>query len=82
MSNDVLQHAAAPARGHFAISPSDTVDQPFRALFVSTAGNVAIVDHDGVVLTYPSIAANTLLNIQGKRVNSTNTTAADIKGWR
>ena len=81
-SDYALQDAAAPARSHFTIVPSDTVDQPFRSLFVSTTGNVAVVDLDGTVLTYPAVAANTVLPIQGKRVNSTGTSAADIKGWR
>ena len=46
-SDYALQDAAAPARSHFTIVPSDTVDQPFRSLFVSTTGAVAVVDLDG-----------------------------------
>ena len=55
-SDYALQDAAAPARGHFAIVPSDTVDQPFRALFVSTTGNVAVVDHRRRRADLPGVA--------------------------
>lgn len=70
-----------PGRSHAAVTKSDTVDfakldnEYPRAVWVGGAGNAAIVTPDGVAVTYEGIAAGTLIPVQAKRVNSTNTTA-------
>lgn len=51
-----------------------------RALWVGGSGNVAIVTPDGVVNTFEAVAAGTLLPVQTRRVNTTNTTATKMLG--
>ena len=74
--------AMHPAVKHYAITPSDTVDEDnvFRGLYVGVGGNVAIVTVDDTAVTYLSVPTGTLLPIQGRRVNDTNTTATDMVG--
>lgn len=66
--------------GGVAISPSDTVDQSFKALYIGGAGNVAIVTESGAVLTFTAPPVGTVLYVRGKRVNATNTTATLMIG--
>ena len=82
-SDFALQHAAAPARSHFTVTFSDSVNTPFRSLWCNAAGNVAVVDLDDVVFVY-TVPAGTELRVQGKRVNTTLTTvaASSVAGWR
>lgn len=49
-----------------------------RALYVGTGGDVAVVTPDGAVSTFKNVASGSVLPVQTRRVNSTNTTAADI----
>ena len=73
-----------PGRSTVAVTPSDTADitkkdgEYPRALWVGVAGNVAIVTPDGVVNTLTGVPAGTLVPIQTRRVNSTNTTATTM----
>lgn len=69
-----------PAVDGFAVTPSDTVDFPrsARALYVGTAGDVALVTLRGNTLTYVDVKGYIF---QGcNRVMSTGTTAANIVG--
>lgn len=71
----------SPAYGHFGITPSDTVDLPVRprALVALTAGNLALRDALGVVITYP-VAAGQVVDFRAVRVMATGTTAT-VAGW-
>jgi hypothetical protein len=77
MTNSALYTAVNWA----AVTPSDSANitppNP-RALFVGTAGNVAVVNKDGVATTFKNVASGQVLDVQAVRVNSTNTTASDI----
>lgn len=69
------------ARKWASVTASDTENIPHgtvKALYVGTAGNVAVVGQDDNAETFVSVPAGTLLEINAKRVNSTNTTASDI----
>lgn len=68
------------ARRWVSVTPSDTVNLATgcRGLFVTVAGNVALVGNDDVAITFTGIAAATVLPLGPKRVNSTNTTATGI----
>lgn len=79
-----MSQLTRPGAAHVAVTPSDTVDiakvdyaYP-RALWIGVAGNVAVVTPDGTAATYVGVAAGTLLPIQTRRVNATNTTATDL----
>jgi len=74
---------AAPASGVVTITPSNSVDLDYtvRALWIgNTAGNVSVVCPDGTTAILP-VAANSLVPVMCKRVNSTGTTATTIIGF-
>jgi hypothetical protein len=72
----------APAIDALAVTPSDTVDetQPFRALYIGTTGNVVIKTGLGNLATFANVGTATILPVQCRRVNLTNTTASGIVG--
>lgn len=70
-----------PAVQLAAVTPSDTVDlsQVARALWVGTAGSVAVIaSGDSSAVTLAGVNGGTLLPIRVKRVLSTGTTAGSI----
>jgi hypothetical protein len=71
----------APGRGHFPITPSDTVDMLVRprAIYCLTAGNAVLQDANGVNVTY-ALTAGQVLSFGPTRVLATGTTAA-LVGW-
>lgn len=79
-----MSEMTRPAATTVAVTPSNSTDiaqvynQYPRALFVGTGGDVAVVTPDAAVATLKNVASGTVLPIQTRRVNSTNTTAADI----
>ena len=71
----------APAEHAFAIPPDDNNDLDnlagggvARALWVGSAGNVAVVTVSGASVTFKGVAAGTLIPVQVKKVLSTGTT--------
>jgi hypothetical protein len=79
-----MSQMTRPGASTVAVTASNSADiaqlEGFypRALWVGGAGNVAIVTPDGVVNTITGVPAGTLLPIQTRRVNSTNTTATSM----
>ncbi len=72
----------SPARFHYAVTPSDSVDftVSFRSLYVGGGGTVVVVTADGTAVSYVNVASGSVLPVCGKRVNSTSTTATNIVG--
>lgn len=70
-----------PATRHYTITPSDTVDLPRRPriLYCMAAGNVAVQDAYGTVITY-AMEPKERLEFRGTRIRATGTTAVVI-GW-
>ncbi len=71
----------APAAGGEAVTKSNTVDVaggPFRALYIGSTGDVAVVTTSGTVLTFVGVPTGAILPVYGIRVNSTGTSAASI----
>lgn len=68
---------AAPAVSWTAVTTSDTVNMPAgcRSIYVGGAGNIVAVGWDNTVATFTAVPAGTVLPIQAKRINATNTTA-------
>lgn len=62
-----------------AITPNDSTEVNYRALFVTNAGDVALEDEDGNSETF-TVVASTILPLQPKKVLSTGTTATGIIG--
>ncbi len=80
-SQDVVKFAVDV----FLITPNDNTDLSFitRAISFASAGDLAIVTHDGTELTIPSaaLAAGIMHPIGIKRVKATGTTATGIVGY-
>lgn len=71
----------SPATKLRAVTPADGSDlDPIpRALWVGTAGNVAIIAaDDSSAVTLSNVPAGAVLSVRAKRVMSTNTTASNI----
>lgn len=76
MSDNRFNHYQQTARGHQAITPSDTVNLPaLSVVVVLTTGNVAVVDQHNTVLLYTAVPAGYVIPVTVKRINATNTTA-------
>lgn len=71
-----------PADNFAAITKSDSVDLAImtRAVYVGTGGDVVALDRDGTVVTFKNVPSGSILPIRATRINSTNTTAADLVG--
>ena len=69
-----------PATHAEAVTPSDTTDLGMvsRALYVGSAGNVAVVMADGSTATLVAVGGGTLLPIRVSRVKATGTTAGSM----
>lgn len=71
----------SPATRHFAIVPDDGADLPSlpRAVYCEAAGTMAMVDADGVELSY-TLAQGQVVIFRGVRIKATGTTAL-LYGW-
>ena len=74
--------AGSSASSHEAITAGDTTASNFAggvctAIWVGTGGDVAAVV-DGTAVTYKNVPSGYPLPVNATRVNSTNTTAADM----
>lgn len=72
----------ASARESGAVTPDDDTELSFDALYVGTAGNVAIKHiEDGNTVTYTGVGAGVILPVSGVRVMAA-TTASNIVWMR
>ena len=62
-----------------SVTPSDSTEVGFRALWINTGGVVALEDNNGNVEQF-TVLDSTLLPVQPVKVLSTNTTASGILG--
>lgn len=71
---------AAPGESWRAVTPSDSANlmPGCRAVYVGGDGDVAAVDRFDNAVTFVGVLAGTILPIQAKRINSTNTTATNM----
>jgi hypothetical protein len=67
-------------RNAAAVTPADASDvtSQARALYIGTAGNLAVQMPNGQTVTFIAVPAGTLLPITVNRVLSTNTTCGNI----
>lgn len=63
-----------------SVDPDDGTDitPPTRALWVGSAGNIAVVMEGGGEVTFVGVQTGTLLPVAVTRVKSTGTTASSI----
>lgn len=78
-----VQQTWEPTLKHFAITTHDSNNFAIntRGIYVGTGGNAVIVTEDGTAVTYKNLQSGAYYPIRAKRVNATNTTAADLVGW-
>lgn len=71
-----------PAVGVLAITPNDstTLPQIVRALYIGSAGSVAVTMQDGTTATFANVPAGTILPIRVTQVLNTGTGAGNILG--
>lgn len=64
-----------------AITFSSDHLKPFDRLYVGTTGNISLEDFGGTSTTFVTVPVGHL-NIAGRKINATNTTASNIVGLR
>lgn len=62
------------------LTPSDTAEHNFKALYVGGTGHVNLERFDGKTCLVSAVPAGTTLPLSGKRVRATSTTATLIVG--
>lgn len=72
---------ALSAQDAVAISKSDSTIVNIDALYVGTAGNVAVKTHKGTTVTFTAVPAGTVLPVKCERVMAA-TTAQDMVGLK
>lgn len=72
----------SPARGGFAITPSDSTDlsTETRAIYVGTAGDLVAVLSSGSELSFVGLAGGMVLPVRARRVKATGTSAGYLLG--
>lgn len=73
---------SGPATHGFAVTPHDAnvLSETTRALYVGSAGSLAVVLASGAAVTFAGVASGTMLPVRTTRVMATGTTATDILG--
>lgn len=62
-----------------AVTKSDTTVVNCRAVYVGTAGDLAVMPLNGsTAVTFKNVASGSILPVQAAKIMSANTTAADI----
>lgn len=72
-----------PAWKHAVVTPHDSTNLPdgiCRALFIGTGGDIVVVDEDDTAIPY-TVPDAYIFPFNAKRVNSTGTTADQIRAW-
>lgn len=70
----------SPIFGAESVTPDDEdeFDRPSRALYVGTGGNISVLMHNGVEITYTNVPDGSWMPLRCRRVNATGTNATDI----
>lgn len=73
---------SGPAAHGFAVTPNDstTLAETTRALYVGSAGAIAVLMASGASITFPGVPAGTMLPVRVTKVMATGTSATDIIG--
>lgn len=66
----------------FSITPSDATTQRASAVYVGSAGNVAVKTEDGTTLTFSGAQAGTILPVKTNQILATGTTATNLVGFK
>lgn len=72
----------APARGGFAVTPSDSLDlqRETRAIYVGGSGDLSLLMADGSAIVLSGLVGGTIVPVRAVRVKATNTTATLLVG--
>lgn len=66
----------------FVITPSDATTQRALAIWVGSAGNVAVKTEDGTTVTFSGAQAGGIIPVRTLQILSTGTTAGSLVGFR
>lgn len=62
------------------ITPSDTVAQTYRAIYVGGTGNLTVKTAGGDSTTFNAVPVGTIIPVETQLVNATGTTATFLVG--
>lgn len=68
----------ASAKQITAVTPHDTTELVFNALYIGVSGDVTIEGLDGTSVTFVGVLSGTILPVRGIGVDSTGTDALSI----
>lgn len=79
MADPSIQDSSFPADYAKAVTPHDSTnfDNPCRALYVGTSGNIVAIIN-GTAITFVGVSGGSIMPVRATRVNSTSTTASNI----
>lgn len=80
MSNENINYKSASFRGAKAITPSDSAEVCYSAIYVGGTGNVAVTTPAGDTLTFVAVQVGTVLPICAVKVLATGTSATNLVG--
>jgi hypothetical protein len=66
----------------FTITPSDATTQRALAIWVGSAGNVAVKTEDGTTVTFAGAQAGSIIPVRTLQILATNTTAGSLVGFK
>lgn len=68
--------------GGAVVTPSDTTQINFRALYIGSAGNVTVIAESGESILFTAPPIGTIIPIRGQKVMATGTTVATLVALR
>ena len=68
------------AKDYVAITPSNTVDQVYDAIWVGTGGNLRLTSHRGNQVIFSNVGDGKIVPCACKRVLAAGTTATNLVG--
>ena len=78
VAGNVSSRADYPAQDAYAVTPSDSAIQSFRALYIGNTGNVSVVTNGGTTVAFLNCPTGLILPICGQQVLLSGTTASSI----
>ena len=81
MSNTNIKFKSDSYRGVASITPSDSTEVAFSAIYVGGTGNVAVETVDGTA-TFTSVPVGSIIPVCAIKVLSTGTTATNLVGLK
>lgn len=82
MSNGNINYKSDSYRGAEAVTPSNSTEVAYSAIYVGSTGNVAVETPAGDTVTFVGVPTGGIIPICAVKVLSTGTTATSIVGLK